>query len=106
MLPTGSFFSFWLQLSIHDNTLYKWQCGTCDFIQNCVPDRQKRRFRSQKKHVLAIENVQFIFYIVILAIQNAILGQCRSLFVYQIGCLTITANTVWIRKLQDLEESC
>ena len=91
MLPTGSFFSFWLQLSIHDNTLYtgKWQCGTCDFIQNCVPDRQKRRFRSQKKHVLAIENVQFMFYIVILAIQNAILGQCRSLFVYQIGCLRL-----------------
>ena len=37
-------------------------------------------------HVLAIDNVQFMFYIVILAIRNAFLWQSKTLFVYQIGC--------------------
>ena len=36
--------------------------------------------------MLAIENVQFTFYIVILAIRDAFLWQSRTLFVYQIGC--------------------
>ena len=39
-----------------------------------------------KKCVLAIENLQFMSYFVILAIGNTFLWQSRTLFVYQNGC--------------------
>ena len=55
------------------------------FYTKRVPDRPKRAFSIAKKHVLAIDNVQFTFYIVILAIRSAFLWQSRTRFIYQIG---------------------
>ena len=49
----------------------------------------KKAFSIAKKHMFAIENVQFTFYIVILAIRNDILWQSTTLFAQQTNCLRL-----------------
>ena len=53
--------------------------------KNYVSDCRKGVLDCQK-HMLAIVNIRLTFYVVIFAIQNAFLGQCRTPFVYQTNC--------------------
>ena len=55
-------------------------------MQICIPNCKKRHFRLPKKHVLAIENVQFTFEDSHFGNQKCLFWQSRTLFVYQIRC--------------------
>ena len=77
----------------------------CDFIQNCVPDCQESVLDCQKA---CVGNWESSVYVLHRHFGNP---KCHFRAVYIFSYLSdwlfmIAANTVWLRKLQNLEESC